>query len=131
MEGLDDVFGEPNGPAYESRQTRTGPPLEYVSEKLGNALKHLHRTVRSIERFVPDSLMPSEGDRTADIAVKERLLLSPARAAFYYALVAFLALSNLLALADEDGLVDRLLGYDAEEFGDWMDQMQRGGSVTG
>lgn len=28
MEGLDDVFGEPNGPAYESRQTRTGPPLE-------------------------------------------------------------------------------------------------------
>lgn len=73
MEGLDDVFGEPNGPAYESRQTRTGPPLEYVSEKLGNALKHLHRTVRSIERFVPDSLMPSERDRPADIAVKERL----------------------------------------------------------
>lgn len=64
MEGLDDVFGEPNGPEYENRQVRTRPPLEYVSEKFGASLRALHRTIRSIQRFAPADLSPAAGART-------------------------------------------------------------------
>ena len=43
FEGLDGLYADPNGPAYQQTETRNGPPLEYVAEKLGESLRALHR----------------------------------------------------------------------------------------
>ena len=48
IEGLDDLFGDPNGPAYQKREERVGPPLSYVGEKLGNSLRAVHELARGL-----------------------------------------------------------------------------------
>jgi len=37
------IFTGPNASAYERTEMRYGPPLEYVAEKLRNAVEELHR----------------------------------------------------------------------------------------
>lgn len=115
MHGLDDLFREPNGPAYQKRQTRVGPPLEYVAEKLGTALTELHRAAQARNEAIAAS-------------GEERDLQS----AFMHALVAYLALGNMLALAEDPGvLTERLLGMTPEEFEAWLRHVGQGSSVTG
>ena len=115
MDGLDDLFRDPNGPAYQKQQARVGPPLEYVAEKLGTALTDLHRAVR-----VRGGAIEMSGE--------ERDL----RSAFMHALVAYLALGNMLALAADPGaLAERLLGATAEEFDAWLWRVEQESSVTG
>lgn len=115
MDGLDDLFRDPNGPAYQKRQTRTGPPLEYVAEKLSIALTELYRATHA-------------GQGEGDPADERREL----RSAFMHVLVAYLALGNMLALAEDPGaLADRLLGSTREELDDWLWRVEREGSVTG
>jgi hypothetical protein len=115
MDGLDDLFRDPNGPAYQKQQARIGPPLEYVAEKLGTGLADLHRAVQ---------VGRGAGDSTGN----ERDL----RSAFMHALVAYLALGNMLALAEDPGaLAERLLGATREEFDDWLWRVEQEGSVTG
>lgn len=116
--GLDDIVGDSNDGAYQKTENRQGPPLEYVSEKMENALGHLHHAVGSIERAVPSS------------ENKNKLLFS-ARCAFQQELVAFLALHNLLALANEAGLTERLIKLSREDFEEWLRDMRAEGSVTG
>jgi len=51
--------------------------------------------------------------------------------AFQSALVGYLALKNLLALANDNDLSSRLASYSVEEFKDWLDRIDQGCSVTG
>lgn len=115
MDGLDDLFRDPNGPAYQQRQTRVGPPLEYVAEKLGTALTDLHRAAQVRGAAIEVS---GEGH---DL-----------RSAFLHVLVAYLALGNMLALAEDAGeLTERLLESTRGEFDAWLRHVERGSSVTG
>jgi hypothetical protein len=50
MEGPEGLFAEPNGPAYQKREERFGPPLGYVQEKMASSL---HDLIQSIDEFVP------------------------------------------------------------------------------
>jgi len=43
----------------------------------------------------------------------------------------YLALNNMLALANEKDLDDRLLAYSRDEFKEWLDRIDQAGSVTG
>lgn len=131
MDQHNDAIGEPNGPAFVKHEERTGPPLSYVQEKMGNALRDLHDLTRSLVEYVPEDLPAPNAEHGNPFKLKPHYLVGPARSAFYSSLVAFLALSNLLAIANEPGLVDRLLGYDIDEFRDWIRHIERGGSVTG
>jgi hypothetical protein len=113
MDGLDDLYREPNGPAHQVRESRVGPPLDYVAEKLASTLGDLHRA-------------------DAAIAGTDSVALREVRAAFTHALVAWLALGNMLALAEDPGaLSGRLLALSVEEFDEWRWRVAQEGSVTG
>lgn len=130
-EGDDPLFTEPNGPAYQTEETRTGPPLDFVAEKLGNSLKSLHTLIGHIEERVPADLpAPWKGPGTPP-PLKDGYLLSPSGNAFHYGLVAYLALHNLLALANDHQLVERLLKLSTDDFEEWLDRIREEGSVTG
>jgi hypothetical protein len=45
----DDWFREPNDGAYETTKERTGPPLDYVAEKLRSSLKACHKLVAALK----------------------------------------------------------------------------------
>ena len=47
-------FLDPNGGAYECEETRTGPPLEYVAEKLRRTLEALHDELHADRRLRHD-----------------------------------------------------------------------------
>lgn len=49
MEGLEGLFAEPNGPAYQKREERFGPPLGYAQEKMASSLRSLHDLIQSID----------------------------------------------------------------------------------
>jgi len=117
LESLGDLFSDPNGPAYQKTETRTGPPLEYVGEKLRSCLCDLHGLNRHVELLDRQSVQLDE-------------IRDDVTPAFYHAAVAFLALHNMLALADPPSFIERLLAMSREEFDDWLDGIQLGGSVT-
>ena len=125
LHSLGDLFSDPNGPAYQKTETRTGPPLEYVAEKLRSCLCDLHRLhghADSLRREGPSQSPP------AMTSLDE--VHGAAGLAFYHAAVAYLALHNMLALANPPSFIERLLAMSREEFHDWLDGIQRGGSVT-
>jgi hypothetical protein len=104
---IEDLFTDPNGPAYQNLEQRQGPPLAYVAEKLRHCLESAHLAAR-----------PPEDTGHAD-------------SAFRYGLVSYLALLNLLGLANDLDLADRLLAMEREDFFDWLDRVTEEGSVTG
>lgn len=106
-----DIVGDSNAGAYQRVEQRTGPPLAYVSEKSRRAIEQIHIVYRSIAE--------AHGDRMA------------AQAAFHYALVSYLALNNMLSLAGDRLLVERLLGMPSTELDKWLDAVDAEGSVTG
>ena len=105
---VEDLFTHPNGPAYERVERREGPPLAYVAEKLRYCLESAHSAPRD----------RADAERHLDHA-------------FRYGLVAYLALQNLLALANDHDLGDRLLALDRQAFSQWLDRLEEEGSVTG
>jgi len=115
---LTDIVGDSNAGAYQKTESRTGPPLDYVSEKMGRALDQLHYVVGALRKGLPDP------------ETSERLALS-VQGAFRLELVAFLALHNLLGLANKAELFEELLGLSQENFEEWLAQMRGEGSVTG
>ena len=117
LESLGDLFSDPNGPAYQKTETRTGPPLEYVAEKLRSCLCDLHGLHGHADALRPQSPQLDE-------------VRGAAGPAFYHAAVAYLALHNMLALANPPSFIERLLAMSREEFDDWLDGIQLGGSVT-
>lgn len=116
---LDDVFGEPNGPAYEHTESRRGVPLDYVAEKLRNAVSTLHHAIRGLSD-------PNE----AQIDASQKLPLHELRSAFHYALTSYLALKNMLGGLQNLDLPDHLLTLNRHEFRDWLDRVDRGGTVS-
>jgi hypothetical protein len=118
MSDLDGLYQDPNGPAYVKREERVGPPLAYVQEKIASSLRELHDVIGSLVEHVPDDLPAPNQAAGNPFQLKRDYLVGPARHAFYYELVAFLALSNVLAIANESVLVDRLLTYSRKEFAD-------------
>ena len=120
----DDFFRPPNDNAYETDELRTGPPLDYVAEKFRYCLEGLHGTIHEIER----------GSRTESVttdANQDDLVGFQATYAFRSAIVGYLALKNMLALANDNDLSGRLSLYSRDEFKNWLDRIDQGGSVTG
>ncbi|MFH1312676.1 MAG: hypothetical protein ABIJ00_05565 [Candidatus Eisenbacteria bacterium] len=130
-ESLEGMPGDPNGPAYRKTETRTGPPLDYVAEKLKLSLEALHSTIRAIQETVPENLPQPQAAIGSTYSVKQDALFSPAWDAFRCGLTAFLALQNFLVLANDQGIFDRLLGYSREEFRNWLGNIEREGLVSG
>lgn len=103
---IDDIPLDANGPAYQRQELRVGPPLEYVAEKLRRSVECQQRVLASAPT-------------------------SDAMAAFHYALVAYLALNNMLAAADPPSFSNRLAQMTPDDFSHWLDAIDRGGSVLG
>jgi len=130
MDDFDDLFTDPNGPAYQKTEERTGLPLSYVAEKIRHSLESLHQLNVAIEK-VPDDI-PAPGKWVeATPSLKEAYLRSPVQHAFHYGLVGYLALFNLLALANDHNLAKRLLKMSRDDFSEWLERIAAEGSVTG
>ena len=109
----DDGPREPNDDAYLKKEVRVGPPLDYVAEKFRHSLEATHHLLTDLRQTNSESLRFS------------------ARYAFRSQLTGYLALTNLLALANDNTLSERLEGYTAEQFKEWLDRIDQQGSVTG
>jgi hypothetical protein len=126
-----EILGDSNGPAYQKTELRSGPPLEYVAEKLCHSLEQLHGLLVSIEKPVPGEPMPPSGAQATAASLRRDGLASAARAAFYYGLVSYLALQNMLSLANDHDLLGRLMAMPAPDFSRWLEVITAEGSVTG
>ena len=116
----DDVLpGPPNDGAYEEQELRSGPPLSYVAEKFRHCLEGLHGAIGKME-----TAAKLEADQNELIGFQ-------AKYAFHSAVVGYLALHNMLALANEHDISERLLRYTKDGFFERPDRIDAGGSVTG
>lgn len=122
MDDLDDLIKDPNGGAYERAEHRVGPPLSYVAQKARGSLEQLHALHATIERLARSGAPAS--------AASVRELQGRLTGAMYYGVVSYLALNNMLALAQDPNVAERLLARSSEDFSDWLDGIDRGGSVT-
>jgi hypothetical protein len=120
---------DPNDGAFIETETRTGPPLNYVAEKLRSCLEELHATYNLSRRDLPDDL-PRPRGAPSNYSTKDDSVLSPCFGAFNSALVSYLALNNILALANDRDIEHRLLDMSREDFKRWLDDIDREGSVT-
>ena len=125
------ILGDSNGPAYQKTEERHGPPLEYVAEKARHSLEHLHEVLRLTEEHARGGLSRPEAPNGTAVSPMHGSLLTSTRAAFHYGLVAYLALENMLNLANDHNLVDRLLHMSTTEFRSWLEAVGAEGSVTG
>ena len=126
FEGLEELYSDPNGPAYEQTETRSGPPLEYIASKLCESLRVLHRTHLQAKEMIDSTVAePVHGAHPSASDVVRGI-----HGAFYQACVSYLALQNMLAHANPPSFADRLLAMNPDEFDEWMDDIARGGSVT-
>jgi len=127
----EDLFGHPDGASYLSTQTRTGPPLDYVAEKARGSLEFLHFLLKNIEQYVPENL-PLQDDLAArGASVKQDLLFAHAWTAFRFGVVSYLALLNMLRIANDNGIFDWLVSLPHKDFIKWLDGIDKEGSVVG
>lgn len=128
MDFPDDVLPDPNAGAYERVEARRGPPLAYVGEKLKAAVVHAHAllgTLKEESGVGAGGVAAGTGTGHASMARHE------AFATFHYSLRAFLALYNMMGMVQEDAKVRALLAMDGTAFREWLDRVEREGSVTG
>ena len=118
---IDDWFGEPNADAYIKTEERTGPPLDYIAEKMRRCIESCHFLTTTLDESKVSSPLQ------ADVFN----LSSHASVAFRSQVVAYLALKNMFALINDGELFDRLERYSREEFTEWLDRIDQEGSVTG
>ncbi len=123
---LDGLYADPNGPAYQQTETRSGPPLEYVADKLCESLRALHQLHSQLEAQAGRAA----GESALGPYPTARDLAHGMEAAFYQACVSYLALQNMLAHASPPEFAERLLAMDRDEFDGWLADIARGGSVT-
>ena len=126
-----DFIRPPNDGAYESKELRTGPPLDYVAEKCRHNLEALHRLIADIQNEVPEDLSVEQPSPKPSASLRDDILLPSAQYAFQSGIVGYLALKNLLAVSNDDDFPQRLFSFSREEFNDWLDRIDQGGSVTG
>jgi hypothetical protein len=74
LHSLGDLFSDPNGPAYQKTETRTGPPLEYVAEKLRSCLCDLHGLHGHIELDEVRDDWAAPGPMDGELSYGHRLL---------------------------------------------------------
>ena len=127
----DDFFRPPNDNAFEKKEVRTGPPLSYVAEKSRHNLEALHSMIREIQRRVPAELSAEVDSQGKPVSIRDQYLMPTAHYAFRCGLTSYLALNNMLALVNDGEVVERLLSYSADDFKDWLDRVDREGSVLG
>lgn len=130
MADLEGLFSDPNGPAYQKTETRTGSPLDYVASKLRaylEATHGLHADAINHAAACPPVVRPPR----SPYPISATDLQGEVRAVLHYAVVDYLALNNLLALANSPDLVDQLLGMSRDEFREWLDRIEREGLVAG
>lgn len=129
---LDEIVGDSNGGAYRKVEQRNGPPLDYVAEKARASLELLHQLHGSIREHVPDDLPQPTNMSGSLFSTKDDALLPSSWAAFRYAVVSYLALKNMLDLANgQHEFIDQLLDMSHDDFEKWLDVVDREGSVTG
>lgn len=129
---FDDLMRSTNGDAYQRKEVRVGPPLDYVGEKLKSSLEYHHEMLNNIKACVPDGLpLPPEYREDAPLSVKTDFLATPAFVAFYYQVVAFAALFNMLGSIRSSKDVQKLADMPKEEFKKWLIIIEREGSVLG
>jgi hypothetical protein len=126
-----EILGDSNGPAYQKTEVRSGPPLDYVAQKMRHCLEQLHGLLVWTGKYVPDDLPQPQTARGSGFSTKRDGLVSPALGAFNYGLVAYLALQNMLNLANDYDLISRLVAMSTLDFGRWLDVIEAEGSVTG
>lgn len=115
-----------NGPAYQTREVRTGIELEYVAEKLRFAIRSFHSVFGNLE-YIPDAL-PTPDNYPQDFNVKG-CLYSGARYGLRNAIVAYLALYNVLNLRGFCELEAEAENIDYSELSRRLDLIEREGSV--
>lgn len=125
----DPPFVSPNAGAYEREELRVGPPLDYVAEKLRASLESQHDVICALRDRLPDDVSAVTPLRPG-VNLKADFLKFPAHAAFWNALVAYLALNNLAALATQETM-ERLLTFSRDELHDWFRRIDRAGSTAG
>ena len=116
-------FKEPNGSAFVTTETRTGPPLSFLADKLYQALVYTHKAYQAVKCYIPDDFPQPQGWQSADFSVKGDALLEPIRNAFRSQLTAFLGLYNMLALDTNPGLIERLLQMPTADLRAWLGRM--------
>ena len=128
---LPDGLTGPNDSAYTKTETRNGPPLDYVAEKLRTCIEELHSLHSLAARDLPDDLpLPARlKGKAAGYDIKRESILNPGYSAFRHALVSYLALNNLLAIANDNDVFARLLRMSGDDFHGWLDGIDREGSV--
>lgn len=126
---LADILGDSNGPAYRKTEERTGPPLEYVGEKLESALLACHDLLHLTQER-DGQPQPAQGEVVTGPRGQADRLLATAMLAFHYALVSYLALYNMLHLANVPGLPERLAATGHTQFREWLSRVTAEGSVT-
>jgi len=114
----EDLFIGPNDNAYEKEELRTGPPLSYVAEKFRSSMELTHYLINTLTDL-----------SQIDPRQKDTMLLQ-ARGAFRYQLTGYLALQNMLALANDQDIFSRMEKLSVEEFKDWLDRIDQRGSIT-
>ncbi|MRV70609.1 hypothetical protein GJ700_02600 [Duganella sp. FT92W] len=97
-----------NGPAYEKGEHRYGVPLDYVADKLSNAILALNA-----------------------LASARPELASELHQAMHYQLVAFLGLNNMLGAANDRELPVRILRGTHEDAERWIQLVLEQGDVMG
>jgi|SRR5579883_842769 len=125
-----EYFGA-NGPAYAKREERVGPPLSYVSEKLKSAILSSHALWGLAQRDIPDDLPQPTFAKNTPYKVKDDSVLSPCYASFRFGLTAFLALHNMLDIANEKDVFKKLLQMGLDEFESWLGRIEAEGSIHG
>ncbi len=114
----EELFRGPNDGAYEKQELRTGPPLDYVAEKIRRSLEVTHRILNELNGI--------------DVSKEQKdSLFSHAQGAFRYQLTGYLALKNMLAVVNNDGLFQRTEHFSYNDFLDWLDGIDQQGSVEG
>jgi hypothetical protein len=123
----------PNGPlGYTHTETRTGPPLDYVAEKLCDSIKSLHSLYSLTMKDIPDDLLCPKRFKTEypDYNPKHDSVLSTCQIAFRYAVTSYLALKNLLAFTHDQDIFKKHLKMPRNDFDRWLDHINSEGSVT-
>jgi hypothetical protein len=122
----------PNDGAYTKIETREGPPLEYVGEKLHSCLVSLHTLHTAAREDLPDDLPKPRRMQHLSYEYNPKVssVLLPCHHAFRQALVSYLALNNLLAIANDNDLTESLLAMSHDDFANWLNRIRDEGSVT-
>ncbi len=121
-----------NGPAFQKKEERYGPPLDYIGEKLRSAVLASHDNLYNIKNYVPANLKREpEFTEQAPENIKNDLLFSSASSALYYTLIAYLALHNMLGAATTKTFYESVANKNSEELKKWLDLIEREGSVNG